>query len=308
MEKRQVSSEEKAKILEANRREGKVRCFVDDAPLEDTTVIEFHHIRPYSEEGPTEISNIAPVCREHHKRIRTLSLTEFRDQIELEEFFKGGQQRWLDDLLEAKLGKTGFGHGLTCEKTDDNQPRISLYFGDESKKSYPYQICPATGLEYFYAVLPARYIRNDKELQPRPLEPARLWELYRHLLLNTQLAPAVCRLSGQQILLFDGQHKSAAQVWAGRMNVDCKIYLNPDIKKLKETNLIAHDKLRQMPFYTSTLIEKYSDIFKEEWQAYLERAGVKTELGFMEFLRGRGKSRAEALKMLRMAMWAGVLD
>ena len=135
-----------------------------------------------------------------------------------------------------------------------------------------------------------------------------MWELYRHLLVNPQLAPAICRLTGDHVLLFDGQHKSAAQVWAGRNTLDCKVYIEPDVRLLKDANLIAHDKLRQMPFYTSTLIAKYSDIFKEEWQGYLERPGGKTEAGFVEFLRGRGKSRAEALKMMRMAIWAGILD
>jgi len=307
MDRRQISPQEKAQILESNRREGSVRCFVDNAPIDDDEEIEFHHIRPYSEEGPTEISNIAPVCREHHRRIRTLSLTEFRDWLQLEELFKGGQQRWLDDLLAVRLEKDGFGHRIRYEISED-RGQISLFLAESSPRIFPLQVCPATRLRYFYDVLPAKYIRNDKELQPRPLEAARVWELYRHLLLNTQLAPAVCRLAGNQILLFDGQHKSAAQVWAGRTSIDCKVYLEPDIRSLKETNLIAHDKLRQMPFYTSTLIAKYSDIFREEWQAYIERPGQKAERGFVEFLRGRGKSRAEALKMIRMAMWADILD
>ncbi|AZK58941.1 hypothetical protein [Candidatus Desulforudis audaxviator] len=55
-----------------------------------------------------------------------------------------------------------------------------------------------------------------------------MWELYRHFLRYTQLAPAVCRLVDGQILLFDGQHKTAAQVWAGRRRAECKVYLDPD--------------------------------------------------------------------------------
>jgi hypothetical protein len=47
---------------------------------------------------------------------------------------------------------------------------------------------------------------------------------------------------------------------------------------LKDTNLIAHDKLRQTPFFTGTLIVKYSDIFKQEWEDYLERPGSKNGL------------------------------
>ncbi len=163
-------------------------------------------------------------------------------------------------------------------------------------------------MRYFYSVLPIEYISNDTDLQPRPLEQKRVWELYRHLTAHTQLAPAVCRLVAGKIMLFDGQHKSAAQIWAGRKALDCKVYIDPDIRLLKDTNLIAHDKLRQMAFFTSTLIAKYSDIFKQEWEEYLERPGSKNESDFVAFLRVRGKTTAEAKKMLQMAIELDVID
>jgi hypothetical protein len=163
-------------------------------------------------------------------------------------------------------------------------------------------------MTYFYTVLPIEFLSNDGELQPRPLEQKRLWELYRHLYAHTQLAPAVCRMVGNHIYLFDGQHKSAAQVWAGRKLLDCKVYIEPDVRKLKDTNLIAHDKLRQMAFFTSTLLSKYSDIFKQEWDEYLERPGAKNEKDFVAYLRTHGKTMPEAKKMLLMAIEQDVLD
>ena len=69
-----------------------------------------------------------------------------------------------------------------------------------------------------------------------------------------RLNGAVCRLVAGKIMLFDGQHKSAARIWAGRKALDCKVDIDPDVRLLKDTNPIAHDKLRQMAFFTSTLI------------------------------------------------------
>jgi hypothetical protein len=63
-----------------------------------------------------------------------------------------------------------------------------------------------------------------------------------------------------------------------------------------------------MPFFTSTLLAKYSDIFKQEWEEYLERPGSKNESDFVAFLRVRGKTNAEAKKMLQMAMEQNVIE
>jgi hypothetical protein len=294
--KRQITEPEKQYVLAQQRRNGVLYCFVDDHPIDDEGGVEFHHIKPFSEDGPSEIANIGGVCRDHHRRIRTLSLSEFRDQLAMDRFFDNPNQRRLDDLLELKLSSTGFGRKLSVD--GDRETQITLHFTAPER---PPQICtvfscPATRMKYFYSALPIEYVSNDAELQPRPLEQKRVWELYRHLIGHTQLAPAVCRLVGNKIMLFDGQHKSAAQIWAGRRVLDCKVYIDSDIRLLKDTNLVAHDKLRQMPFFTSTLIAKYSDIFKQEWEEYLERPGSKNETDFVAFLRTRGRTTADAKK------------
>ena len=110
-------------------------------------------------------------------------------------------------------------------------------------------------------------------------------DLYRHFQLHTQLAPSICRLDESgSLLLFDGQHKAAAQIWSGRKIVECKVYLGSDSKRLKETNLEAHETYRQMGFYSSELMAKYADIFGEDWNDYTQVAGVKSEAGFVEYL------------------------
>jgi len=168
--------------------------------------------------------------------------------------------------------------------------------------------CPSTGFKYFYAQVPISYINNDECLQPRPLEIDRLWDLYRHLLINSQLTPSVCRLTDGVIYLFDGQHKAAAQVWAGRKKLDCKIYIEPSIKNLKETNLIAHEKLRQMPFFTSILINKWASIFEEEWKEYMEQKGFKSEEGFVMFLVKKGRKKAQAVNMIESNIYDSILE
>jgi hypothetical protein len=298
--RRQIGQAEKEAVLAGQG----MHCFIDGHPVENVADFEFDHIQPFAEGGPAEIANIGAVCRKHNREKGTLSLSEFRDKLELGRFFEGAKKRRLDDLLELKLGK-GFGKRIDVEVKD----RSVVLFSDSGPFETPLADCPATGERYFFAMLPVSVLRNDVELQPRALEPTRVWELYRHLRTHTQLAPAVCRLVDGSLLLFDGQHKAAAQVWAGRSRLDCKVYVDPEVRRLRETNLSAHDKLRQMPFYTSTLLEKYAAMAHEDWESFLETPGPKTEVTFVEFMRATANiSKADAIKRVRSMIYQDVLE
>jgi hypothetical protein len=299
--RRQISEQEKQQVLE---RQG-LRCFIDGHPVASADEFEYDHVWPYSEGGASEVANIAAVCKKHNREKGTLALGEYRDRVDLRRFLAGASKRRLDDLLAERLGDRGFGQPLNTEVDAD---RVKLFL-ESGPIEVPLTTCPATTEKYFYAVLPVSVIRNDSDLQPRALETERLWQLYLHLRQHTQLAPAVCRLVNDSLLLFDGQHKAAAQVWAGRETVDCKVYLDPDVRRLKETNLSAHDKLRQMPFYTSTLLEKYAGMASEDWEEFLHSSGPKTEDAFVDFMRSKGSlSKAEARKRVRSLILNDILE
>jgi hypothetical protein len=301
MEKRQLTEQEKQEII---RRHGNI-CFVTGHEIPEGEKPEFHHIIPYSEYGDTITDNEAPVCKEHHKHIGTLSIQEYRDKLDLESFFSDAEHRKLDDVLAKKIGQ--FGKKVVYEESSDNK-NITITFFNGNKVIFPLNICPATKEKSFYASVPCDCIKNDLELQPRDLMPKKMWELYTHLMINTQLAGSVCRLQEGQILLFDGQHKAAAQVWAGRRNIECKIYIEPNKNRLKETNLTAHEKLRQMPFYTSTLIRKYNDIFRDDWEEYISQTGEKSEDGFVRYLiEFKNKKKADTQKQIKYALINDIL-
>jgi HNH endonuclease len=180
VERRQISEAEKQDVLARRGR----RCFIDNAPLEADSEVEFDHIIPFAEGGRSEPGNIGAVCKKHNREKGTLSLSEYRDRLELRRFFEGAKKRRLDDLLEARLGPHGHGAPLQVE-VDGN--RATLYL-DGGSIDTPVGICPATNEKFFFASLPVATLSNDVDLQPRPLEPERVWELYRHLRTHTQLA------------------------------------------------------------------------------------------------------------------------
>jgi len=306
MNNRTASEEQKKIIRENHKVDGKVRCYVNNHPIEDEKDIEYHHIHPWSFKQETKIDNLAPVCKDHHRRIGILSIEEYRTKLEIEEFFKSKEPKKLNDVLTKIVGEGKFGKKLNFEIKDT---KIKIYFDNKTTdENFQLYTCPATGFKYFYITLPVDYLSNDEKLQPRPIEEKRLWDLYVHLNSHTQLSPAICRLVDKYVILFDGQHKSAAQIWAGRKQIECKVYIEPEEKVIKETNLAAHDKLRQMNFFTSVLISKWADIFKGEWEEFLETKGGKTEKEFVNFLVSKGKKKADAINMLKSNIIDSVLE
>jgi len=276
-ERRALTDEERSQIL---ARDG-MRCFIDGHPIESEDDLEFDHIKAFAVVRTTALDNMAPVCRRHNRQKGTMDLSEYRDYLKLATFFEDGSPKYLDNVIQATGHKLG--ERLQYE-VNTGDASVILYF-DGAKKAVSLYACPTTGWKYFYAVIPAHYLKNDRELQPRPLRQPFVWGLYRHFQRNTQLAPSICRLNGDgTLLLFDGQHKAAAQIWSGRKAVECKVYIRPDKKLINETNLEAHQTYRQMSFYSYELMKKYAEICGEDWNEYAALEGRKSEAGFMDFL------------------------
>ena len=241
-----ATEEQKNIIKEKHRQDGKVRCFVNNHPIDDEKDIEYHHIYPWNFKQKTLIDNLAPVCKAHHQKMGSLSIEQYRSKVDISDFFKTKEAQKLNDVLALKVGIGNFGKDLNFEIKDE---KILIYFENKTNPTeFQLYDCPATGFKYFYITLPVEYLSNDEKLQPKPIEEKRMWDLYIHLNTHTQLSPVICRLVNKSILVFDGQHRSAAQIWARRKHIECKIYIEPDEQILKETNLTAHNKLRQMSF------------------------------------------------------------
>lgn len=240
--KRQITETEKAKLISKYLQpDGFVHCFVDGEKIDTEKEIHFDHIEPFIKVEETSLDNIAPVCRSHNLAKKDMTLSEYRDKLQMENFFQGfesaGKQAKLNDVLTFKYGND-FGFPIQYD-LDSNRMKITVkYFQDKDKIHFPkihaYQVyqCQVTNMSYFYALVPAKNILNDGkegevlELQPRPLIPDHLWDLYRHLRVNTQLQPSICRVDGNALLVFDGQHKAAAKIWAGANNIEAKVYID----------------------------------------------------------------------------------
>jgi hypothetical protein len=118
-------------------------------------------------------------------------------------------------------------------------------------------------------------------------------------------------MSGRKVVLFDGQHKTAALLWTGRRSFECKVYINPDLKVLNNTNISAHDKFSQTRFYSSIMVLKLGDEFGSDFENYklLEDDAIKSEAGFLRYLGNQQSlTKADLNKRFRSYLYKLVLD
>jgi hypothetical protein len=312
--KRQLTDSEKEEILKQHGR----LCFATGHEIPPDEPIHFDHIKAYSLGFASEKDNIAPMCARHNKEKGTLSLEDFRTKLRLSEFFSTGDKLTLRHLLshlQSKQAIERFAESVAVKESGDQ------VVVEAANKSYvqKFYVCPTTGWKYFYATLDVDVIDSDDDedhvtgLQPRYLLTDKVFELYRHFQRHPVLQPSIGRIVKNRIRLFDGQHKVAALLWNGRRVFECKVYFDPEMRLLNETNIAAHDKFAQTRFFSSVMVAKLGSQFGVDFVDYKnqEDGQPKSEVGFMEFLAGRQGNtlgRGQLNTRFRSYLYTSVLD
>lgn len=285
--KRQLDDAEKAQILQQH---GRV-CFATGHPIPEGEQVQFDHIRAFSHDGATSLDNIAPMCETHNKMKGALPLDDFRVSLRLKKFFSQGDAltvRHMLDFLQKQGDLAGFGKPVVVHEQNGSV----VIETDQGKLTFALHKCPTTGWKYFYATLPIEILNSDDEdeekigLQPRYLIQEKVFGLFRHFQTHPVLQPSIGRISKNRVAIFDGQHKIAALLWTGRRHFECKIYVEPSLRLLNETNIAAHDNFSQTRFFASIMVSRLGSEFGADFDRYkkLEDESVKSELGFMKFL------------------------
>ena len=313
--KRQLTDSEKYTVRQQQlESDGSLRCFISGEVIEAADDVEYDHIHPFSKDGDTSTANIRIVLKKYNRRKATQSLYEIRDNLRLERLFESKKNNIkLQDILELKEveRKSTHAHRLDNIITIDDSVK---------KMTYPLLLDPILEVKYFYGRVPIWWLENDDQegLQPRVIDYKRLINIRDHLRIHPQLAPSIARLVGNRLKLFDGQHKLAAQILNNNQDADVKVYVSPDdpiaAKRLFDdlmiTNLEAHSKLKQVPFYTSTLLDRLSVIYRELLDEFISTKAPEshTEEHFVHFLAvSKQYNRTAAKDMLRGAIKTAAL-
>lgn len=314
--KRQLTDSEKQIVRQQQvGQDGGLRCFISGEVITPEDEIEYDHIQPYSKDGDTSVANIRIVLKKYNRRKSNQSLYDVRDNLRLERLFESKKNHIkLQDILELKDVTH---RSIHCTVASDT---VAIDDGLE-KRTFSLLDDAILGVPYFYGRVPISWLENDDQegLQPRVIDYKRIISIRDHLKIHPQLAPSIARLVGNKLKLFDGQHKLAAQVLNNNLQADVKVYVSPEgedaAKRLFDdlmiTNLEAHSKLKQVPFYTSTLLDRLSVIYRELLEEFISTKAPEshTEENFVHFLSvTKQYSKTAAKDMLRSAIKTAALS
>lgn len=146
---------------------------------------------------------------------------------------------------------------------------------------------PATSVEYFFSELPVSCIRNDVQIQPRLISYSHVRALALDFSVRPVHEPSNCRLvlsthRSAELLQFDGQHKTTAQMLLRRARVPVKVYIDPPIPMVQELVLKIQQEIKKQPLTRSDTLAKLGDVIRQRLDQYTERKGkVRTEVGFI---------------------------
>ena len=171
----------------------------------------------------------------------------------------------LKDLLEVEHGsKFDFKY-----KIEESALVYSFSeIGDNFIHRTPIFADKLSGEQTTFIELPLEYIHHDSLINPRGINSSislLVKEFYKG---NPQLHLSLARLNENKIRIFDGQHKIVAQILLGARKIILRLFINPNVDRLTETNTNAGSSLRQIAFDKSIMRQLNNILYFEKIKKY----------------------------------------
>jgi hypothetical protein len=257
------------------------KCFICEQEINlDIQEIDIDHIEPQINGGADNESNFALThssCN-RSKQAANLEVARILAKFELlkEQCETENRSPNLNDILKTNNDQK-FEIGISVE---DNMAKYTFpEIGNEIFSSIIYQD-KLSKFKYFFAEIPIEYLYHDDEINPRAIGTKSLRNLIQEFFKkNPQLHVALGWIKPEdkkaKIFVFDGQHKAAAQVMLGVKKIPVRIFVDPNLSILLESNTNAGTKFRQVPFDKSvqrglgskaysTYVKRYQEDFNLE--------------------------------------------
>ena len=246
-------------------------CFICQKPIDlEIQETNIDHIVPLANKGKDVEDNFAVTHASCNKSKQDSNLYVARvlhrlkalqDEIQ----GKDNRSASLKDLLEVEKGSTfefkskieGNALVYSFSEIGDNNIYSAHVFTDK-----------LSGEKTAFIEVPLEYIHHDSLINPRGINSSislLVKEFYKG---NPQLHLSLARLNEKRIHVFDGQHKAVAQILLGTRKILLRLFINPNVDRLTETNTNAGSSLRQIAFDKSIMRQLNNTLYFEKIKKY----------------------------------------
>ncbi len=115
---------------------------------------------------------------------------------------------------------------------------------------------------------PIEYLFHDEIINPRGINNSIRKLIKEFDKKNPQLHLSLARIDNGKLKIFDGQHKAVAQILLGTKKLVVRVFLEPNIDVLTETNTNAGSSLRQIAFDKSIMRQLNNTLYSERVKKY----------------------------------------
>lgn len=306
----------------------KATCYISGEPIDlQVHEVDLDHIIARSRGGMDDESNLGLALAHHNrsKGVRDLELQRriFRFYKDLQERQNAGGRNELFTVGDVLQKVRGVGREVSIVKTDGDQAiQISWTSSDAGPRSIRLRLVvdeSAAPLVRFscFGRFPSEVVHHSN-LNPRSihdLEPMIEEFYYQHPQMQPSLAYFEPKSLGQtgRIMLFDGQHKAAAQLYNRSEDVLCRLFvpepngdaknLDAFVEELRRTNFRAHTKLAQLHFAQFTEDKVGHALYSDDREEVLREMTLRgvapddvTEKNIYKSLKQRNPEEAKEFK------------
>jgi hypothetical protein len=273
------------------------KCFICEEEIDlDLNTTNIDHIAPLANKGKDAEVNFAVTHESCNKskqdaNLKIAKILQKLSKIQKVIHTKTGKSASLKDVLGCYNGSQHeFKHRIepnelhySFSKIGDNKTYIASVFTDNLSKE---KSC--------FIEVPIEYLFHDEIINPRGINNS-IGKLIKEFDKNNpQLHLSLARIENGKLKIFDGQHKAVAQILLGTKKLVVRVFLEPNIDRLTETNTNAGSTLRQIAFDKSIMRQLNNTLYSERVKKYQAAHGLKeddysfSEQQLIDFFKGDG--------------------
>ena len=246
------------------------KCFICGGEIDiDIQTPNIDHIKPLSNGGKDDPTNFALTHEHCNKSKQDADLEVAQKLYRLSKIMKDAEEKKETPSLKHVLLANGGSKYMFKYKIEDNTLIYSFdEYGDTTIYKSEVFTDELSGEMTAFIKVPLAYIYHDEIINPRGINGSISLLIKEFHKPNPQLHLSLGRISNGKILIFDGQHKAVAQIMLGINNLVLRLFINPDIERLIETNTNAGSKLKQIAFDKSIVRQLHDTLYTERLKKY----------------------------------------